>query len=91
MLHRSGCKSGDHVAITGASGGVGSAAIQLAKRRGERVTAITSIAKVDAVRSVGADQVITNTNDLLAANGDGFLILPSIMLLAKVFQKYFNC
>lgn len=87
MLHRSGCKSGDHVVITGASGGVGSAAIQLAKRRGARVTAITSIAKVDAVRSVGADQVITNTNDLLAANGDGFFDIAVDNVAGEGFPK----
>ena len=87
MLHRSGCKSGDHVVITGASGGVGSATIPLAKRRGARVTAITSIAKIDAVRSVGADQVITNTNDLLAANGDGFFDIAVDNVAGEGFPK----
>jgi alcohol dehydrogenase len=70
MLHRADCKAGDHVVITGASGGVGSATIQLAKRRGAHVTGITNIAKIDAVRSVGADRVVTHTNDLLATVGE---------------------
>ncbi len=39
----------------GASGGVGSAAVQLAKRRGAIVSAVTSADKADAVRAVGAD------------------------------------
>ena len=46
------------VLITGASGGVGSAAIQLAKRRGARVIAQCGADKRDAVLAVGADQVI---------------------------------
>jgi len=48
----------ERVLITGASGGVGSAAIQLAKRRGAHVTAVTSPAKADALRDLGADDAI---------------------------------
>ena len=48
----------ERVLITGASGGVGSAAIQLAKRRGARVTAQTSPSKADQLRALGADETI---------------------------------
>jgi len=48
----------ERVLITGASGGVGSAAIQLAKRRGAHVTAVTSPAKADTLRDLGADAVL---------------------------------
>ncbi|KUF11530.1 alcohol dehydrogenase family protein [Pseudoponticoccus marisrubri] len=45
----------ERVLITGASGGVGSAAVQLAKRRGAHVTALTSPAKMEALQALGAD------------------------------------
>ena len=58
MLHRAGVAAGERVWITGASGGVGSAAVQLAKRRGALVTALTSRDKRDAVLALGADTVL---------------------------------
>ena len=57
-------KEGETVLITGASGGVGSAAIQLAKRRGARVVAISSKAKSVAVIDIGADEVIHREDKL---------------------------
>lgn len=57
------------VLITGASGGVGSAAIQLAKRRGAKVIAIASKAKHEEVLGFGADQVVDRNADLVAELG----------------------
>jgi alcohol dehydrogenase len=54
LLDRSGVKAGDDVLITGASGGVGMAAVQLAHLRGARVFAQTSDEKAAAVRKAGA-------------------------------------
>ncbi|NDW02842.1 zinc-binding dehydrogenase [Jiella pacifica] len=48
----------ERVLVTGASGGVGSAAIQLAKRRGANVTALTSAAKAEELRRIGADDIL---------------------------------
>ena len=65
LLERSGVKEGEVVLITGASGGVGSAAIQLAKRRGARVVAVTSKAKAEMIIEIGADEVINREDKLI--------------------------
>ena len=57
MLTRTALAAGERVLVTGASGGVGSAAVQLAKRRGADVTALASADKADGVRALGASQV----------------------------------
>jgi NADPH:quinone reductase-like Zn-dependent oxidoreductase len=69
MLHRANVRAGDHVVITGASGGVGSAAVQLAKRRGSTVTAVAAPSKADEVRALGADRVIPREENLVAHLG----------------------
>jgi len=58
MLHRAGVIEGQWVLVTGASGGVGNALVQLAKRRGANVVALTSAAKIDDVGRLGADLVL---------------------------------
>ena len=68
LLHRASVGA-ERVLVTGASGGVGSAAIQLAKRRGAHVFAVASATKADTVRATGADEVIDRTADLVAAIG----------------------
>jgi NADPH:quinone reductase-like Zn-dependent oxidoreductase len=70
MIHRAKVNRGEHLLIAGASGGVGAAAVQLAKRRGATVTAIAGKAKHDQVRSIGADRVIDRDEDVVAALGE---------------------
>ncbi len=72
MLQRAGVAAGQWVLVSGASGGVGGALVQLAKRRGARVAALTSGAKTAAVEALGADAVL----DRSAAK------LPSLVLEA---------
>jgi NADPH:quinone reductase-like Zn-dependent oxidoreductase len=69
MLHRANVSSGDHVLVAGASGGVGSATVQLAKRRGAKVTAIAAKAKMEQVKSFGADQVLDRNDNVVACLG----------------------
>lgn len=66
VLHRVGVGEGERVLITGASGGVGTAAVQLAKRRGAEVIAVASRPKWADVRELGADRVIDRDADLVA-------------------------
>ena len=71
LVSRSGLRPGESVVIAGASGGVGSAAIQLCRLRGARVIAIASPAKSEFLKQLGADQVIDrNTTGLEQAIAD---------------------
>jgi NADPH:quinone reductase-like Zn-dependent oxidoreductase len=70
MLQRANVGAGEHVLVAGASGGVGSAAVQLAKRRGAAVTAIVGATKIDRLRSIGADRVIDRDDDVVATVGE---------------------
>ena len=70
MIHRAGVKKGDHVLVAGASGGVGSAVVQLAMRRGAVVVAIVGKTKTDQVRSLGVERVIARGYDIVACLGE---------------------
>lgn len=58
MIHRAEVSAGDRVLVTGASGGTGSASVQLARRRGAHVVAMASASKIDAVLGLGAHEVL---------------------------------
>ncbi len=94
MLQRAGLRRGEEVVVTGASGGVGSATVQLAKRRGAIVTAIVGGGKRELVRAIGADRVIDRGEDVVAALGAGFADLivdnvagPALPGLLKVLRR----
>ncbi len=80
MLHRARVGHGERVFITGASGGVGSAAVQLARRRGARVIASCSAAKAEPVRELGADDVIDrNVNPVAALGRNGVDVVVDLV------------
>jgi NADPH:quinone reductase-like Zn-dependent oxidoreductase len=70
MVHRARVAEGDKVLVAGASGGVGSAVVQLAKRRKATVIAIAGREKMKKVKSIGADQVLARDDDVVACLGE---------------------
>ncbi|MEY4256778.1 MAG: hypothetical protein RLZZ141_2005 [Pseudomonadota bacterium] len=70
LLTRSRVGVGERVLITGATGGVGSAAVQLAKRRGAEVLAVVSPHKMADCAVLGADRLISRDQPLLEALGE---------------------
>src|SRR4026209_2486575 len=78
-LRKGRIQRAQRVLICGASGGVGSFAVQIAKSFGTEVTAVCSTKNVDMVRSIGADHVIDYTREDFAQNGQIFdLILDAV-------------
>lgn len=74
MLHRAGVTGGEKVLVTGASGGVGSATVQLAKRRGAWVAAMTTAEKAGALRDLGADLIIDRASGIPAELAGSFAV-----------------
>lgn len=70
MVERAGIGSRTRVLVPGASGGVGSAVVQLEKRRGATVIGITSAGKRDMVQNIGANRVLTREDNPLEALGE---------------------
>jgi len=69
MVHRAGVTPGMRVLVPGASGGVGSALVQLLKRRQVEVIAMTSADKIDDILRIGADRVLSRDHDAVAVLG----------------------
>ena len=94
MVHRAKVCAKDTVLVTGASGGVGSATIQLAKRRGAKVIAICGATKVDQVKAIGADIVLTREQDLASTLAEESVTViidnvagPQFPTLMKILQR----
>ena len=88
MLLISNCNQNDTVLITGASGGVGSATIQLAKLRGCNVIAIVSEEKSSYAIQAGADKVIPRNSNLLKVLGENNINLVVDVVGGKNFSDF---
>ncbi len=88
LLTRANVKSGERVLVTGASGGVGSAAVQLAKARGARVWAVTSPAKSDALHELGADETISRETDLIERPGSNSVDVVIDLVAGAKWPQY---
>ena len=75
FLRRANLEAGERIAINGASGSVGVAAIQLAKHFGAHVTAISSGANLELSRSLGADEVVDYTREDFTRNGQCYDVI----------------
>ena len=82
-----GLQPGQKVLINGASGGVGTFAVQIAKSLGAEVTAVTSTRNVDLVRSLGADQVIDYTQEDFTRRG----VRHDLMLDIAGSRRFSQC
>ncbi|MEJ1936751.1 zinc-binding dehydrogenase, partial [Nostoc sp. NIES-2111] len=80
MIARSGVQAGERILVTGASGGVGTAAVQLAAGRGAVVTALADPSKAKALLALGAERVVSRSADLTAELGrDAFDVVVDVV------------
>ena len=84
MLNRAQVSANDTVLITGASGGVGSALIQLAKRRNARIVALCGEDKAESVRAIGADFVLPRCPENLSRMLEAAIGEKTVSVVADV-------
>ena len=96
MLERAKVTQADSVLITGASGGVGSALIQLVKRRGATAIALSSLSKADELYALGADVVIDRNasnfkSALIAATGKDTVSVLADVVGGSAWHHWLDC